>query len=163
MARKKQTQNYWTKILYLFVIFSGLVFGICYLSDYIINDINDGLISSNQFFLLTYTKNTGAAFSLLQDYPFLLIALSVTAIVLLFSFIIKHAATMSYIGIFWLSLLLAGIFCNLYERVQFGFVRDFIQLKFVNFPIFNLSDLAITISVTAIIILLLKRAQLKQL
>lgn len=163
MARKKQPQNLWIKITYLFTIFLGFSFALCYFSDTIVNEIRNGLSISNEVFSLTYTQNTGAAFSILQDFPFLLIALSVSALVILISYIIRHAGTMTYIGIFWLSVLMSGIFCNLFERVQLGYVRDYIKLNFIDFPIFNLSDLAINISVIAIIILLLKRAQLKQL
>lgn len=163
MARKKQPQNLWIKISYLFLVFAGLSFAISYLSDFIVTEIQTGMRISNPIFSLIYTQNTGAAFSILHEYPFLLIALSVTALVVLFSYIIRHAGTMSYNGIFWLALLLSGIFCNLFERVQLGYVRDYIKLNFVNFPIFNLSDMAINISVVVIIILLLKNTQLKQL
>lgn len=163
MARKKQPQNLWSKITYLFLTFAGLSFAICYLSDYLVNEIRTGLIVSNDVFSLTYTQNTGAAFSILDGYPFLLIALSVTALVVLFSYIIRHAGTMSFTGIFWLTLLMSGIFSNLFERVQLGYVRDFIKLNFVDFPIFNISDIAINVSVIVIIFLLLTRTQLKQL
>lgn len=163
MARKKQPQNLWSKITYLFLTFAGLSFAICYLSDYLVNEIRTGLIVSNDIFSLTYTQNTGAAFSILDGYPFLLIALSVTALVVLFSYIIRHAGTMSFTGIFWLTLLMSGIFSNLFERVQLGYVRDFIKLNFVDFPIFNISDIAINVSVVVIIFLLLTRTQLKQL
>lgn len=163
MARKKQTQNLWNKILYLFLTFGIFVFANMYCSDLIIHQIQSGLNINNDIFSLNYIQNTGAAFSILQDYPFLLISLSVIALVVLFSYIIRHAGTMSYIGIFWFVLMMSGIFCNLFERIQLGYVRDFINLNFINFPVFNFSDLLINISVFAIIILILKRTKLKQL
>lgn len=163
MARKKQPQNLWSKIIYLFLIFGVFVFTNLYCSDWIVQQINSGTNISNSLFSLNYVKNSGAAFSILHNYPFLLIALSVTALVVLFSYIIRHAGTMSFWGIFWLAVMMSGIFCNLYERVMLGYVRDFINLNFVNFPVFNFSDMLINISVFAIIILLLKRTQLKQL
>lgn len=165
MSRKKQPQRLWNKIAYLFLIFGGFAFADLYCTDLLANEIKNGLAVTinNDIFSLNYVQNTGAAFSILHDYPFLLIALAVTALVVLFAYIIRHAGTMSYYGIFWMSVMMSGIFCNLYERVQFGYVRDFINLKFVDFPIFNLSDILISISVLAIIILILKRTQLKQL
>jgi len=51
--------------------------------------------------------------------------------------------------------LLAGILGNLYERIALGYVRDFFDLAFVNFPIFNISDIFINIGVLGIIILIL--------
>ncbi|MBR1943766.1 signal peptidase II [bacterium] len=163
MARKKQPQNLWIKITYLFAIFAVLVCLNLYLSDFIVQQIQGGLTINNEIFSLNYTQNKGAAFSLLHNYPYILIVLSVAALVILFSYIIRHAGTMSYNGIFWLTLMMSGIFCNLFERVQLGYVRDYIDLNFVNFPVFNLSDMSINIGVFVIIILLLKRAQLKQL
>ena len=163
MARKKQQQNLWIKIIYLFVIFILLVTLNIYFSDFIVEQIKNGFTIDNGIFSLNYTQNTGAAFSILQDYSFVLIALAVISLVVLFSYIIRNAGTMSYNGIFWLSALMAGIFCNLYERIMLGYVRDFINLSFVNFPIFNFSDILICTSVFAIIVLLLMKNALKQL
>ncbi len=163
MSRKKQPQNLWIKILYLFLIFAIFVGTNLYYSDWIVNQIKTGLSINNSIFSLNYVQNTGAAFSILHNYPYILIVLSVLALVILFSYIIRHAGTMSYVGIFWLAVMMSGIFCNLFERVQLGYVRDFINLKFINFPIFNFSDILINIGVIAIVLLLLKRTQLKQL
>ena len=44
---------------------------------------------------------------------------------------------------------------NCHERIVFGYVRDYIQLNFVNFPIFNVADIFITIGVIALIVILL--------
>ena len=58
-------------------------------------------------------------------------------------------------SIFFVSLLTAGIAGNLHERIVFGYVRDFFELTFVNFPVFNISDIFINIGVIALIILIL--------
>ena len=60
-------------------------------------------------------------------------------------------------SIFFSSILAAGIAGNLHERIVFGFVRDFFELKFVDFPVFNISDIFINIGVIALIILILIR------
>ena len=70
---------------------------------------------------------------------------------------------MSFYGIFWLDMIMSGIFCNLLQRIQFGYVVDYFDLKFINFPVFNLSDIAINIGILVVIISLLKKAQLSQL
>ena len=41
----------------------------------------------------------------------------------------------------------------LYERIHFGFVRDFFKLNFIDFPVFNISDIFINIGVFVILIL----------
>ena len=163
MARKKQPQNLWIKISYLFLIFGIFTFTNLYISDYLTELIRQGLKINNDIFSINYMQNTGAAFSILKEYPFILIALAVIALISMFAYIIRHAGTMTFNGIFWFSVLMSGIFCNLYERVVLGYVRDFINLKFINFPIFNFSDILICTSIFIIIILLLTKTSLKQL
>ena len=58
-------------------------------------------------------------------------------------------------------MLVSGIFCNLYERICFGYVRDFFKFNFIEFPVFNISDIFINISVLAIIVIILKNKYLK--
>lgn len=163
MARKKQPQNLWIKISYLFLIFGIFTFTNLYISDYLTELIRQGLEINNDIFSINYMQNTGAAFSILKEYPYILITLAVIALISMFAYIIRHAGTMTFNGIFWFSVLMSGIFCNLYERVVLGYVRDFINLKFINFPIFNFSDILICTSIFIIIILLLTKTSLKQL
>ena len=147
----------------MFLTFAVFVFANIYLSDFIIENYDSGLLFENPVLKLTYIKNSGAAFSILSQYPFAIIAISVTILVALFAFVIKHANTMSFYGIFWLDMIMSGIFCNLLQRIQFGYVVDYFDLKFINFPVFNLSDIAINIGILVVIISLLKKAQLSQL
>ena len=108
MARKKQSQSYSSKIAYLFLTFAVFVFANIYLSDFIIENYDSGLLFENPVLKLTYIKNSGAAFSILSQYPFAIIAISVTILVALFAFVIKHANTMSFYGIFWLDMIMSG-------------------------------------------------------
>ena len=57
-------------------------------------------------------------------------------------------------------MLSAGIGGNLHERIALGFVRDYIQLNFVNFPVFNISDIFINLGVIAIIVIILLKKNL---
>ena len=45
---------------------------------------------------------------------------------------------------FAVSLLLAGTIGNVFDRIAFGWVRDFININLFNFPIFNLADIFLT-------------------
>jgi signal peptidase II len=44
---------------------------------------------------------------------------------------------------------------NCHERIVLGYVRDYIHLIFVNFPIFNIADIFITIGVISLVAILL--------
>lgn len=102
-----------------------------------------------------FCKNTGAAFNIFPNAREFLIILSVVVITLLFLYVIRHLKSIWMKEIFFVSLLCAGIAGNLHERIVLGYVRDFFELKFVNFPVFNISDIFINIAVIALIIIIL--------
>lgn len=144
-----------SKFLYLVVCFVFFLISDLYLSDLLVKNITRGYAFSSNIIALNYVKNTGAAFSLLRDSREFLIIISVVALVLIFGYIIKHLKSISMKSIFFTSLLAAGIAGNLHERIVLGYVRDFFELKFVDFPVFNISDIFINIGVIALIILIL--------
>ncbi len=144
-----------SKLIYFAVCYIFFIFTDFYLSNMMVEQLTNGYRLSNPVFSLNYIKNTGAAFSILQDSRELLIILSMIALVLLALHVIKHIKTISLKAIFFISLLSAGIAGNLHERIVYGYVRDFFQLNFINFPVFNISDIFINIGVIALIILIL--------
>ena len=144
-----------SKLIYFAVCYIFFIFTDFYLSNMMVEQLTNGYRLSNPVFSLNYIKNTGAAFSILQDSRELLIILSMIALVLLAIHVIKNIKTISLKAIFFISLLSAGIAGNLHERIVYGYVRDFFQLNFINFPVFNISDIFINIGVIALIILIL--------
>ena len=119
-------------------------------------------ISENDFLEVIYVQNTGAAFSLLESAPFVLVLFAISAILLIIIYGVKNIDKFSAFACFWTAMLISGISCNLYERLSFGFVRDFFNLKFINFPVFNISDIFINIGVLALIIIIIKNKYLKK-
>ena len=143
------------KYVYLTVCFVFFIFCKIYLSNELVFNLTNGFKYSNEIITLNYIKNTGAAFSILKDSREILIILSVAALVLILLYVIKHIKSLSMKSIFFIALLSAGIAGNLHERIAFGYVRDFFQLNFVNFPVFNIADIFINIGVIALIIMIL--------
>lgn len=84
-------------------------------------------------FLIPGITNTGAAFGILQGKNLLLIILS---FIVLFGAVYYYK---NYTGLrISILLIIAGTAGNLIDRLLFGFVRDFINLRF--WPVFNLAD-----------------------
>ena len=154
---KKIQNNGWFKYIFVVWIFALCVGIDSYLSDLLIGMVKHGNNLYNQVFALHFVKNTGAAFSILQNSTVFLSVLSTVALIAVFWFIFKNISSISYGGLTWLSILASGICGNLLERIYFGFVRDYIELTFCEFPVFNISDMFINLSVFAIIIMLLSR------
>lgn len=147
------------KYLYTVLCFVMFLFADLFISGVLANHwakIN----CNNPIFKLTYVKNTGAAFNILPNSRELLIILSVVAITLLAVYIVRHIKGIRFVELFFIAMLSAGIAGNLHERIIYGFVRDFFQLKFTHFPVFNVSDILITIGVIVLaIIIIAKKAR----
>ena len=90
----------------------------------------------------TLVHNTGAAFGLLKNQLVLLIATSMSAVVLMFLSLhrVRSAPAVYRIA---LSLIFSGALGNLIDRIFLGYVIDFIDLRV--WPVFNIADSAITI------------------
>lgn len=143
-----------SKIIYFFVSIIFFVIFDIYTSNLMIS--NSEFVTKNPVFDLVYVQNTGAAFSILQDAKIFLILFSVAALAWIIFYTIKHISKASGFALFWVGLLSAGIFCNMYERIVYGYVRDFFKLNFVNFPVFNISDIFINLSVFAIVLIIVR-------
>lgn len=98
-----------------------------------------------KLFTVDYIKNYGAAFSLFHTHTSFLIVISVIILLFALYYIYKYIYDFSKSDVFFSALLCAGIICNLSERLLDGFVTDYIRLNFVIFPIFNVSDMFISI------------------
>lgn len=146
-----------SKFIYLIVCFVFFLISDLYLSNEIVRNISNGFTLSNPVFRLNYVRNTGAAFSLLPNAREFLIILSVVVLTLFFIYVYNRLKSISLKTIFTISILCAGIAGNLHERIVYGYVRDFFELTFVNFPVFNISDILINIGVIILIILILAK------
>jgi signal peptidase II len=148
------------KIVYFILAIIFFTFFDFYFSNLLINSRFS--IADNDLFSIIFVQNTGAAFSLLENNPLLLILFASVAIMLIVVYGIKHAEKFSVFACFWAALLISGIGCNLYERIFYGYVRDFFKINIINFPVFNISDIFINIGVIALIIIIIKNKYLKK-
>jgi len=143
------------KLIYFTITLLFFGFVDLHFSNLISAKVLSGWQFSNSMLNIIYIKNTGAAFSILQNSTAFLIVISIVALMVMFYFVLKNLDNVLSRDIFFLSILTAGILGNLYERVLFGYVRDFFELTFVNFPVFNISDIFINVGVLGIISLIL--------
>jgi len=103
-------------------------------------------------FEITHCINTGAAFSLFSGYNAGLIFGSVLLICAVV-YVFFYRVHLSLAAKAALSVLIGGGIGNLIDRFMFGCVTDYIRLLFMRFPVFNLADIAITVSAFALMIL----------
>ena len=149
-------QNNFNPIVYFFVCLAAMITFDFIMTNHILHNI---FISTDNFKLLdiVYVQNTGAAFSAFQHFTVLLIVISLLAIIFILYELFKDITKYSIPMYFATAMLTAGIFCNTYERITLGYVRDYISFKFIEFPVFNISDILINAGVLVIIILLITK------
>ena len=101
-------------------------------------------------FNIDFVRNYGAAFNLLSGSRFFLSFISVISTIILSYFI--FISENKHINKYGLSLILAGSIGNGIDRILKGYVIDFIKIKFIDFPVFNIADIVINIGVLILII-----------
>ena len=93
-------------------------------------------------FSLTYVENRGAAFGILQNKRWFLVALPLAIIAAIVIYLITHRED-SLLSKICLAVILGGAIGNLLDRILFGYVVDMFQLVFIDFPVFNVADTAV--------------------
>ena len=100
-------------------------------------------------------KNTGAAFSMFSGNNIAFIIITSIACIALFYVLFSKNLMTKKLEKLALSLVIGGAISNLIDRIIYAYVRDFIYLKFINFAVFNVADMAITIGAILLIISIL--------
>jgi len=101
-------------------------------------------ITIGKYLSFNYTDNTGAIFGILKNNNVFFIILTIIIIILLVYLIKKEKKYQIE-----LSIILAGAIGNLIDGIIYGYVIDFIHVKY--WYVFNLADAYITIGIIFII------------
>jgi signal peptidase II len=98
----------------------------------------------------TYIRNTGAAFSMFQGHEWLRwLSLVVSLILIAIGIFRIFGSIWEQVG---LGLILAGAAGNGIDRLFFGSVVDFIDIRLINFAVFNWADASINIGIACLLI-----------
>ena len=121
-------------------------------------DLNASMSVIDGFFNITYVRNTGVAFGIFSSISspaksVLLSVFTACAAVVVVTFSVRTPARNRLLQIA-LSLVLGGALGNLYDRLAYGYVVDFLELYAGNYhwPSFNVADSAISIGVALLAI-----------
>ena len=103
---------------------------------------------------LTNLRNSGAAWSIFEGQQTFFTIITIIAIIVIGYFIWQYRKNISML--IGLSLIMAGTIGNFIDRLRQGYVVDMFEPTFINFPIFNIADMCLTIGVIWLIICILK-------
>ena len=103
---------------------------------------------------LEYLENRGAAFGILQDkriFFYLCVALVILFVIYFYT---KVPLDQKFLPLRLCAVfVVSGAIGNLIDRVRLNYVIDFIYFKLIDFPIFNVADIYVTVSAVALILL----------
>tara|TARA_B100000886_G_scaffold154025_1_gene104842 strand:+ start:702 stop:1163 length:462 start_codon:yes stop_codon:yes gene_type:complete len=132
------------KKLYFFTLSIFIVL-IDQFTKYLMFDNNKLLINKDfLLFKLDFVKNYGAAFNIFSGSRIFLSLISIFFSILLI-YLIFRKNTLISLDLYSYSFILGGTIGNGIDRLYKGFVVDFINLNFINFPVFNIADISINI------------------
>ena len=107
-------------------------------------DVGNSVVVIPNVLNFTYVKNTGAAFSMLTGHTTFLIIFTAVVMVGCVYVIIKDVFDSTIVN--WaLFMCLGGGIGNMIDRIRLHYVVDFIECKLIEFPVFNIADIAVTI------------------
>lgn len=107
----------------------------------------------NKFFYITNCHNEGAAFSIFSGNILFLILITLIVLYLIYK-TLKQKKKLSKISYISYGLLLGGIIGNLFDRLFYGYVIDFLDFQIFkfDFAVFNVADMAIVIGAVMLLI-----------
>lgn len=138
----------------IWLIISVLILAADQLVKYLVSvnlQAGETAFSVLNIFDVTYVQNKGAAFSVLTGKTVFLSVISVLFCIAVIVFWIKKKPTHLLLCTS-LSMLIAGAVGNGIDRIFRGFVIDYINLTFMNFPVFNIADIAVTVGAVLFIL-----------
>ncbi|MFG6368280.1 MAG: signal peptidase II [Lachnospiraceae bacterium] len=98
-------------------------------------------------FELQYLENRGAAFGMLQGKKVFFVLASVVVLAVIAYVLIKTPYQKKYIKLhITLVFIASGAIGNLIDRIRYDYVVDFLYFSLINFPIFNVADIYVTLS-----------------
>lgn len=140
--------------MFLYYIFALLIIGIDQYTKYV-TVANIKLYEVVEVFpnILSwmYLRNTGAAWSILEGQMWFFYIVTVIVVVVVVYYLQKYGHQSKLLSLS-LSFILAGSIGNVIDRVRFGYVVDMIRLEFIDFPIFNVADIALSVGVALMIL-----------
>lgn len=115
----------------------------------------DAIVLWQDIFELRYLENRGAAFGMLEGRQlFFLILTSVVLLVLVYLYLVRIPGERRFL---WMNIIavlfFSGAVGNFIDRLVQNYVVDFFYFRLIDFPIFNVADIYVTVAAGLLIVL----------
>lgn len=106
-------------------------------------------------FELNYLENRGAAFGIMQGQKIFFLIVSIIVLIGICYIFIKIPEEKKYIHFHYLLVLIAsGAVGNMIDRIRLGYVIDFFYFILIDFPIFNMADIYVSVACVLLAIMM---------
>jgi signal peptidase II len=121
---------------------------------------SDGVEVIKNFFDLSYLENRGAAFGIFQNKQIYISIITLLVIAGMVYYVFRYKPKSKILRISF-SLIISGAIGNLYDRLAYNFVVDFIQVHYKGkyFPTFNVADSLVVIGTCLLAIYVIKEGE----
>lgn len=121
---------------------------------------NSGQFALGQFiagpfcglFEFTLVHNTGAAWGIFGDSTFALGVFSLVMCIAILGVFIYLSKDISWVETLGIALVFSGGIGNAIDRFNLSYVVDFINLSFMDFPVFNIADIGVTCGIVIFLV-----------
>lgn len=120
-----------------------------------LKDQSDFIVFRNVF-ELHYLENRGAAFGILKNQKLFFVFIAVVVITLIAYVLFKLPPHSRFLPADILLVVIAsGAVGNIIDRIRFNYVVDFFYFSLINFPVFNVADIYVTVGTAVLILVVL--------
>lgn len=148
-------------LIYFFIV-AVLVFIDQFSKSLIVStiDLNQSITVIKSFFNITYVRNFGAGFSIMQNATTTFYIITPICLIL-FIYLLIRTKKKDYLSKIALLLMIGGTIGNFLDRIINIYVVDFLDFIIFgwDFPVFNFADICLTIGVGIYIVSLLKESK----
>lgn len=119
---------------------------------------NGDIVIINGFFSLSYLENRGAAFGIFQNRVYLLAAVTIAVMLGMLYYMLKHKPESRLLRISF-AMIISGGLGNLYDRIVYKYVVDFIMFHYKDayyFPSFNVADMTLVAGTGLLLLYMIK-------
>ncbi len=130
----------WTTIIILSVLIDQI-------AKYIVVQtlpLYDSVVLIDGFFSFTHIQNRGAAWGMFSEHRWVFLVATAIAIIVLPIILYRFRKLHVLFGVS-MSLIIGGAVGNMIDRLFLGYVIDFLEFTFIDFPVFNIADICIVV------------------
>lgn len=106
-------------------------------------------------FNLTYVENTGIAFGLLKGMNYIVVPVSLVIVGVCAYLLFRTVRQGKKLMPLALNLIISGAVGNIIDKLSYGFVVDFLEFGFIDFPVFNVADVFVCIGAVLLALIIL--------